>query len=79
MHGDSDLEELDEKLHQAVRLLDECSSIIVQSGFAPERNAKRIFDALWEVFALQREIYDVRPDLIPEALSRDCGLDDRNQ
>jgi len=66
--SDDDFAILDAKLDEVLRMLNECGKLIIALKFAPETNAKRIYDAASEIFALRRNIYTVRPDLTPNHL-----------
>ena len=61
-------ERLDAKLQRAVRLLGESSALLRDLELNPERNIRRIADALWVIFDVQTELYNQRPDLKPEDL-----------
>jgi hypothetical protein len=73
--NDEELEELDAKLHRAIEQLEQCPRLIIDLGLSSEDNLRRIFNAMWEIFGLQRQIYEIRPDLTPESLKEPC-LDD---
>jgi hypothetical protein len=63
-----DFEILHAKLDEVLRILDECGKLIIALRFAPETNAKLVYNAASDMFALRRNIYAVRPELTPPHL-----------
>ena len=66
--SDDHLGELDQKLDEAASLLGECRRLLMGVKFEPETNIRRIADALTAIFAIQTDIYELRPDLTPDML-----------
>ena len=62
------LDYLDYSLCRASRLLDNCACLARDLEFNSKENIKRIAEALVQIFDIQNEIYDARPDLMPEWL-----------
>jgi hypothetical protein len=62
------LEELDEMLKSAASTLDAPAAVVRDLGLTPQRNVKRIGEALINIFQVQHEIYAIRPDLRPDFL-----------
>ena len=64
------LEYLDARLHRSVKLLSSCTSSVRELELNPQRNVRRIAEAMVEVFEIQNEIYKLRPDLMPHYLKK---------
>ena len=65
---ENSLEALDEMLRLAASTLDVAAAVIRDAGLGPERNIKKIGEALINIFEIQHEIYALRPDLRPDFL-----------
>ena len=70
MKHEISLEELDKRLRRATRLLDDCAATLRDLDFNAHQNIKRVGDALVQIFAIQDEIYQIRPDLMPDFLKK---------
>ena len=76
----SSLESLNDLLTQAAKLLDAAAEEIRDVPLEPKKeNIRRIAAALAEIFAAQRQIYDVRPDLKPALLSESSNNPESNK
>ena len=60
------LDELKNLLKEASRLLDKAAAEIRDLGLEPEKNVCRIAEAIVLTSEIRKEIYNRRPDLIPE-------------
>ena len=60
------LDELENLLKEASRLLDKAAAEIRDIGLEPEKNVRRIGEAIVLASEIRNEIYNRRPDLIPE-------------
>jgi len=60
------LDELENLLKKASRLLDKAAAEIRDTGLEPEKNVRRIAEAIVLASEIRNEIYNRRPDLIPE-------------
>ncbi len=67
------LDSLNSKLGEAAKLLDECAHRIRDLDLDPKANIRRIGEALANVFEIQNQIYERRPDLTPNYLKRPKG------
>lgn len=65
---DDEFAVLHAKLDEALRILDECGKLIIALRFAPQTNARLVYNATSEMFALRRNIHAVRPELMPPHL-----------
>ena len=63
------LELINRELSRAVRILNRTAGTIRDAEFDPNRNVKRIGEALVSIFEIQWEIYRARPDLLPQSLA----------
>jgi hypothetical protein len=64
------LDRLNQLLTEVAKLLDNAASEIHNVHFAPERNIKRIGEALVSISEISLEIYQQRPDLAPKSLKK---------
>ncbi len=64
------LDELEHLLKEASCLLDNAAKEVRDLGLEPEKNVRRIGEALVLVSEIRNEIYNRRPDLIPEYLKK---------
>jgi len=60
------LDELENLLKKASRLLDKAAAEIRDTGLEPEKNVRRITEAIVLASEIRNEFYNRRPDLIPE-------------
>ena len=60
------LDELENLLKKASRLLDKAAAEIRDTGLEPEKNVRRIAEAIVLASEIRNEFYNRRPDLIPE-------------
>ena len=60
------LDELENLLKEASRLLDKTAAEIRDIGLEPEKNVRRIGEAIVLASEIRNEICNRRPDLIPE-------------
>ena len=60
------LDELENLLKEASRLLDKAAAEIRDIGLEPEKNVRRIGEAIVLASEIRNEICNRRPDLIPE-------------
>ena len=68
MKRELSLDYLDHRIHRASRILDDCAGLIRDLELSPQQNIRRIGESLATIFEIQREIYRLRPDLMPEYL-----------
>jgi len=69
------LESLHETLDGAAKLLDQAAGEIRDIPLEPRRdNIRRVGEILGQIFDLQREIYRLRPELIPTSLWEARGI-----
>jgi len=68
--SDQALESIDSELRKAAKILDQVAYQLRDANFDSSRNIQRIGKALVEVFAIQNDIYRVRPDLMPDFLKK---------
>lgn len=66
------LERLNRDLDRASRMLDRCARAVRDSSLN-NKNVSRISRALGEIVQIQFEIYQMRPDLLPEGLKDTLG------
>ena len=62
------LDSLDARLTRAARLLDQSAALIRDLDLDSETNIRKIGEALANVFEIQNDIYEKRPDLMPDHL-----------
>ena len=62
------LDEIERQLARAARILDRSARQLRDVKLNPNRNIRRIGEALVLVFEIQNEIYRKRPDLMPDFL-----------
>jgi hypothetical protein len=60
------LAELENLLKEASRLLDRAAAEIRDLGLEPEKNVRRVAEAIVLASEIRAEIYNRRPDLTPE-------------
>ena len=60
------LDDLENLLDEASRLLDKAAGQIRDLGLDPEKNVRKIGEAIVSASEIRNEIYSRRPDLIPE-------------
>jgi hypothetical protein len=70
MKREVSLEYLDYRLSRASRLLDECAKLIRDLELNPQYNITKIAEALTRIFEIRSQIYDQRPDLMPDFLKK---------
>ena len=70
MKKEVSLDHLDRQLTKSARILDECARLIRDLDFGKE-NIGRIAEALVQIFEIQNQIYEQRPDLTPEHLKKE--------
>ena len=63
-------EELENLLREASNLLDKAAAEILDLGLDPERNVRRIGEAIVLAAEIRNEIYIQRQDLMPEYLRK---------
>jgi hypothetical protein len=63
-------EELENLLREASNLLDKAAAEILDLGLDPERNVRRIGEAIVLAAEIRNEIYIHRQDLMPEYLRK---------
>lgn len=66
MTKEPSLDALDEQLAQCVTKLGDCTALVRDLNFNPRVNIYRIADAIGVIASIQRNIYEVRPDLTRE-------------
>jgi hypothetical protein len=66
MNRDDFLEAVNQKLIQVGHSLDECASLIREAELNYRDNIRRIGEALAILDDVQHDIWNVRPDLMPE-------------
>jgi hypothetical protein len=59
---------LNEKLETAAKVLDDCAQLVVDLELEPQAHLRSVGRALGTIFEIQNQIYEERPDLIPEFL-----------
>ncbi len=64
------LEELNNLLTEATRLLDKAASQIRDLNLNKQTNIRKVGEALVLAFEIQRDIYERRPDLTPDFLKK---------
>ncbi|SRR5712691_8180570 len=65
----SRLDIIDRTLKRAVGILHDAAVEIRDAKFDPQGNIRHIGEALVSIFAIQDEIYRMRPDLLPKYLA----------
>ncbi len=65
---ETSFELLNQLLVEAAAKLDTAAAMIRDLNLSPPNNIRKIGEALVNVFEVQHEIYEVRPDLKPEFL-----------
>ena len=70
MKREISLDYLDYRLHKATKILDSCARLIRDLDFNRHQNIRRIGEALASAFYIQKEIYELRPDLMPDFLKK---------
>ncbi len=68
MKREISLDYLDYRLHKAARILDGSARLIKRLDLDPDKNVRRVAEALANVFEIQHQIYRRRPDLMPDFL-----------
>ena len=63
-------EELEKLLEDAARLLDQAAKQIRDLDLEPQKNIRRIGEAIILASEIRNEVYGVRPDLTPEYLRK---------
>jgi DNA-binding ferritin-like protein len=61
-------EKLEELLAGASRLLDQAAEQVRDLGLHPDRNIRKIGEAIVLTSEIRKEVYDQRPDLMPDYL-----------
>ena len=64
------LESLEALLRVAAQNLDLSASMIRDLGLSPDKNIRKVGEALASIFEIQHEIYEIRPELKPDYLKR---------
>lgn len=64
------IDRLNRLLAEAGHLLDEASIEIRDMGIDPEQNIRKIAEALVNISEIQLEVYQRRPDLMPDYLKK---------
>ncbi len=73
MENEPSLDRLDSQLRQAAKLLNDCAKLIRDIQLDSKSNIRRIGEALVNVFEIQNQIYERRPDLTPDHLKDSKG------
>ncbi len=68
MKNEVSLDRLNDQLTKSAKLLDACADLIRDLELSPGDNITRIGEALVNIFEIQRQIYEQRPDLAPDYL-----------
>ena len=68
---DASLERLDRQLAMSSSILGDCAALIRDLDLNAHENIRRIGETLQRLFAIQRQIYELRPDLTPEYLKKE--------
>ena len=64
------LDSLNALLSEPAKLLDQSAGQIRDTGLNPEENIRKIAEALAEIFEVQMQIFQLRPDLTPDYLKK---------
>ncbi len=64
------LDELNARLEHSATLLSGSTRATRELGLDPTANVRRIGEALACIFEIQKQIFELRPDLTPESLKR---------
>lgn len=62
------LDEIERDLARVAKVLDRMSAKIRDADLDPQRNVRRIGEALVNIFEIRHDIYRKRPDLLPRLL-----------
>ena len=63
-------DELERLLRDASRMLDQAAKQIRDLGLDPDKNVRRIGEAIVLTSEIRNEVYTCRPDLMPEYLRK---------
>ncbi len=68
MRSEATFDDLDRQLTFAAESLAATTDAIRALGLAPKKNVRRVAEALTQIYLIQKDIYDRRPDLLPDQL-----------
>ncbi len=64
------IEELNKKLVEAAKLLDEAANLVRDLPLSPETNIRKIGEAMANIFEICHQIYKQYPKLAPDNLKK---------
>jgi hypothetical protein len=70
MNRESDFEDLNNHLAAAARELGATTEPIRRLDLNPEVNCRKLAEALGNVFEIMRDVYEQRPDLMPDYMRK---------